>query len=284
MKHFFRGLLLLGAFAAIYGQCMAQGLTLSATTGFPNNAIIYSCPVTLVIGGTPPAGTQIIGVRWRNRQTGPGCQTAFSEWVGGSVTRTYQTPRVGDFEIQAEVSCRAQPNQQIPNPPTTLVVLTKSITVPLPNGILLPSPSVVVLVPYLPIDNPPSGSVALFQFPITCNGNLICTGTSIKKVKENVTNQFFLGEEVGDQLEVGDADKLYLSSTSIFDKKRYAANVDPNTLGVVHSYDQELLIYIDDACGTEHRSTLGPKVHVTVETFRDTDGVLKYKISVTQAP
>ena len=157
-----------------------------------------------------------------------------------------------------------------------------TVNVPPPDGVQMPDPAFII-VPPAPVDlkPPPAASVALFAFPITCKGYIIGNGSAITSVKENVTNHKVGPQQLQDDILVGDGDKLYVTGTTVFDKKYNRVGIMPNNLGVFETYDQEIVVYISDSCGGSTPYPL-KKFQVSAATMIDPNGNPKLKISVGQ--
>ena len=266
MATFLRRLFLLAMAALIlpYAEARGQGFSLDYT-----KPIVFEGQTVYTLQGTPPPGSQITAVKWRWSQTGPNCTSNPIPWVGGGMSQAVSETIPGDFSIECQVTTSTMPTSGNPNPVTTTQTVTTNVSVPAPDGIILP----VQQFKDFPNNNT---ATVQFVFKVTAGGNPVyglygCTA------KENLTNRRILAridpsgnpiyKPLPDLLGVGDANLLAISGDSILDTKAFTgpglANPRIPNGTVLNQLRQQLIVRTKDLCGNDHDWPLAPGFSVT---------------------
>ncbi len=225
----------------------------------PPGQVVIGCNVFYSVRGAPANPNIYLGsVSWTYWETAPNATKPFPLPGSGAGISTNE-PYMGTYTVQAMVtySDMTDPN----NPMTYTKPFQSVITVIPPDDFTLPKPATQTFAF--------RGGQATFGFGLTAGGVPICSASG--KVKENITNESFLGERRPPRTDVGNPNWLYFDQNSIVDVKYFritasSAQGMQNGISQYNSwrpgkilwqYDQQLVLYLKDLAGVNQKVTLG---------------------------
>ena len=152
-------------------------LSISVSTIYPGNLVIYGGGATYKLSDPPSPWTVNGSVTWNTRQTGgtkSGQPSVWEQDFGGLSWSTIEgTP--GMFQIIAEVPLHTQQTQANPTPKSATVSATITITVVPPDKIILPQGPFTAkwnsLVNGVGRNVGFKTDVVVLDFPVTCSEN-----------------------------------------------------------------------------------------------------------------
>ncbi len=255
-------------------------LSISVSTIYPGNLVIYGGGATYKVSDPPSPWTVSGSVTWNYRQTGgtkSGQPSVWEQDFGGLSWDTIEgTP--GTFQIIAMVPLQTQQDQANPNPKSATVNATITITVAPPDGIILPQGPFTANWNQL---NNGAGrnigfktDVVVLNFPVTCSRNRPVALPGAIALEDLIEISFFnltLRNKIDVTVTLGG-----VSGTSIMDQKFITAARDTDRRGfyptepnpyppgyVFTKYKQTLKLQINDWNGNPVIYTLAPSFTFT---------------------